>query len=67
MGKKEQLENEINFLRDKYKHVFLIFFGLLSGEVTILYNVISGEKPLYVLFISIVGFVLVKGQDNLRG
>jgi hypothetical protein len=57
MGRKEQLEKEIDFLKEKYKNYFLILFAVLSGEATMIYAVMSGDKPLYVLFLAIVGLL----------
>lgn len=57
MSNEKRLEKEIDFLREEYKNYFLIFFALMSGEAGLLYAVVSGEKPVYVLFLAIFGFV----------
>lgn len=59
MGKKEKLEKELDFLKEKYRNYFLIFFALLTGEATIIYNVVTGEKPLYSLILSIFGLIFI--------
>ena len=52
-------EKEIDFLRDKYKNYFLILLGLLTGEATVIYAVITGEKPVFTLFLAILGFIFL--------
>ncbi len=59
MGKKERLEKEINFLQEEFRGYFLLLLALLSGEAGLLYAVVSGEKPLYVLFLAILGLFFV--------
>lgn len=59
MGRIEQLEKELDFLKEKYRNYFLILFALLTGEATIIYAVVSGDKPLYTLFLTIFGFILI--------
>ena len=59
MGKKEKLEKELDFLKEKYRGYFLILLGLLTGEATIIYAVVTGVKPLYTLFLSIVGLIFL--------
>jgi len=38
--------------------VFNIFFALTSGSIAMVIYVITGDKPVYALLISIVGFVI---------
>ena len=64
MGKKEKLEKELDFLKEKYRNYFLIFFALLTGEATIIYNVVAGEKPIYALFLSIFGLIFIAMLSN---
>jgi len=59
MGRKEKLEKEIGFLQEEFKGYFLLLATLLTGEAGLLYAVISGEKPIYVLFLAIFGALLV--------
>ena len=59
MGKTEKLEKELDFLREKYRGYFLILLGLLTGEATIIYAVVTGVKPLYTLFLSIIGLIFL--------
>jgi len=59
MGRIEKLEKELDFLREKYRNWFLIFIALLTGEATIIYAVITGVKPLYTLFLSVVGLIFI--------
>lgn len=64
MGKQEKLEKELDFLKEKYRSYFLILFGLLTGEATIIYAVITGVKPLYTLFLAIVGLIFLAILTN---
>ena len=59
MGKKEKLEKELDFLREKYRNYFLILFALLTGEATIIYAVVTGSKPIYSLFLAIFGLLFI--------
>ncbi len=44
--------------RDK---VFQIFLALLTAEAIMIYAIVSGEKPVYVLVLVVVGIVLLSG------
>jgi len=59
MSKKERLEKEINFLQEEFRGYFLLLLALLSGEAGLLYAVISGEKPIYILFLAVLGLFFV--------
>ena len=64
MSKKEKLEKELDFLKEKYRGYFLILMGLLTGEATIIYAVVTGTKPIFTLFLAIVGFVFLSILTN---
>lgn len=57
MSKKEKLEKEISFLQEEFRGYFLLLVALLSGEAGLIYAVVSGEKPIYVLILAIFGFL----------
>ncbi len=59
MGKKEKLEKEIDFLKEEFRGYFLILVALFSGESGLVYAVVSGEKPVYVLLLAVIGLVLL--------
>ena len=59
MSKKERLEKEISFLQEEFRGYFLILLALLSGEAGLIYAVVSGEKPIFVLYLAILGLVFV--------
>ena len=42
--------------RDK---VFQVFLALLTAEAIMIYAIVSGEKPIYVLALVVVGIVLL--------
>jgi len=59
MSKKERLEKEISFLQEEFRGYFLILLALLSGEAGLVYAVVSGEKPIYILYLAILGLFFV--------
>ena len=58
MGKKERLDREIGFLQERYKNIFMLFFGVLTGDTTLIYYVVSGDKPIEVLLLAVIGAVI---------
>ena len=50
MSKKERLDKEVDFLKEEFRGYFLRLIALLSGESTVIYAVLSGKRPIYVLF-----------------
>ena len=44
--------------RDK---IFQIFLAMLTAEAIMIYAIVSGEKPIYILVLVIVGIVLLGG------
>lgn len=59
MSKKDKIEKELSFLQEEFRGYFLILIALLTGEAGLIYAVVSGEKPIYVLLLAVVGMVLV--------
>ena len=59
MSKKERLEKEISFLQEEFRGYFLILLALLSGEAGLIYAVVSGEKPIYILYLAVLCFLFV--------
>ena len=37
----------------------MVLLGLLTGEATIVYAVVTGVEPLYTLFLSILGLIFL--------
>ncbi|SFV70904.1 hypothetical protein MNB_SM-5-466 [hydrothermal vent metagenome] len=64
MSKIEKLEKELDFLKEKYRGYFLILLGLLTGEATIIYAVVTGVKPLYTLILAVVGLIFLAILTN---
>ena len=56
MSKKDKLIKEIDILREKRKDWFKVLFALSSAIIILVYAVISGEKPIYVLILGMIGF-----------
>jgi hypothetical protein len=59
MSKKERLEKEISFLQEEFRGYFLILLALLSGEAGLIYAVVSGDKPIYILYLAMLGLFFV--------
>lgn len=55
MGRKNRLERDFDFLKEKYKNLFLLFLAIVTGEASLIYAVVAGEKPIYVLLLAILG------------
>ena len=56
MGKKDKLIQEIGSLRETRKDWFNILFALASAIVVLVYSVLSGDKPIYMLLLGSIGF-----------
>lgn len=61
MSRKNRLERDFEFLKEKYKNMFLLFLAIVTGESSLIYAVVAGEKPIYVLTIAIFGFLVTIG------
>jgi len=59
MHKVEALEKKIDFLIQEFRGYFLILLALLTGEASVIYAVISGDKPVRVLFLGVIGWVFL--------
>ena len=57
MSKKDKLSKEIDILREKRKDWFNVLFALSSAIVMLMYAVLSGERPIYILLLGIIGFI----------
>ena len=55
MSRKNRLERDFDFLKEKYKNLFLLFLAIVTGEASLIYAVVAGEKPIYVLLLAILG------------
>jgi uncharacterized membrane protein len=58
MGKKERYDKEISFLQERYKNIFMVFFGVLVGDASVLFYVVSGDKPPQVLALGVIGIII---------
>ena len=58
MGQKEKLEKQIDFLIQEFRGYFLVLIAISTGEASVLYAVVSGEKPIFVLVLAIIGFIV---------
>jgi len=57
MSKKDKLLKEIDILREKRKDWFNVLFALASAVIVLVYAVVSGEKPIFVLILGMIGFI----------
>jgi hypothetical protein len=57
MSKKERLSKEIDSLREKRQNIFTILFGVLSAIAIVVYAVVSGEKPFFMVTFGVVGCI----------
>lgn len=57
MSKKDKLQGEIDLLREKRKDWFHVLFALVSAIILMVYAVITGEKPVYLLVIATSGLI----------
>ncbi len=56
MSTKDKLIKDIDILREKRKDWFNVLFALSSAIIILVYAVLSGEKPIFVLLLGIIGF-----------
>ncbi|MGE0737993.1 hypothetical protein [Sulfurimonas sp.] len=61
MSKKDKLIKEIDILREKRKDWFNVLFALSSAVIVLVYAVLSGEKPVFILILGLIGFVGIIG------
>ncbi len=61
MSRKDRIEKELEHLREKYKGYFLILMAILTGEASIIYAVVAGDKPIYVLLLAVFGLLALSG------
>jgi hypothetical protein len=57
MSRKDRLIKEIEILKDKRKDWFHVLFALASAVIILVYAVISGEKPIFILLLGTIGFI----------
>ena len=57
MAKIEAVKEELATLREEYKSLFLYLLATVTGMVTSFYQVVTGEVDLYILVLSVLGFV----------
>lgn len=57
MSKKDRISKEIDQLREKRQNWFSAMLGLASVIALVVYSVVTGEKPLYVLLVGVFGFI----------
>ncbi len=58
MGQNNKLEKEIDFLIQEFRGYFFALIAISSGESSLIYAVLCGDKPIYVLILAILGFLI---------
>ena len=58
MGKLDKVKEELNILRDDYRHFFIVLMTIVTGSFAALYQIILGKAPLWIVFISLIGIVV---------
>lgn len=74
MSKKDKLNKEIDSLREKRQNIFTLLFGILSAIAIVVYAVVSGEKPFYMVIFGAIGAIgvaylsllYIKIDDNIN-
>ena len=57
MPRVDLLKEELAVLREEYKNLFLFLLATLTGTFTSFYQVLTGKVELYILIVSILGFI----------
>ncbi len=58
MSKIDKIKEELSVLKEEYKNLFLFLLATLTGTVTSFYQVMTQKVELYILIISVLGFVV---------
>ena len=58
MSKIDKIKEELSVLKEEYKNLFLFLLATLTGTVTSFYQVMTQIVELYILIISVLGFVV---------
>jgi len=53
----DALKEEIGILKEEYKSLFLLLVADLTGSFTSFYQVLIGKVPIYILYLSGLGFI----------
>ena len=54
----DKIKGQIDTLRDDYKHIFMVFFTVLTGSIAVIYKILTLDNPIYLLFLVMLGFVV---------
>ena len=58
MSKIDKIKEELSVSKEEYKNLFLFLLATLTGTVTSFYQVMTQKVELYILIISVLGFVV---------
>ena len=59
MSKIESLKEQKLDLREVFKSFLYLILGLLTGITTIIFKILSGDLPAYMLFFSFIGILVM--------
>jgi uncharacterized membrane protein len=59
MNKIESLKEQKLDLREVFKSFLYLILGLLTGITTIIFKILSGDLPVYMLFFSFIGILVM--------
>ncbi|KYJ86293.1 hypothetical protein [Sulfurovum riftiae] len=58
MGQIDKVKEELNVLRDDYRHFFIVLMTIITGSFAALYQIILGKAPVWIVFISLIGIMI---------
>ncbi len=58
MGQIDKVKEELNVLRDDYRHFFIVLMTIITGSFAALYQIILGKAPAWIVFISLIGIMI---------
>ena len=58
MSKIDKVKEELNIMRDDYRHFFIVLMTIITGSFAALYQIILGKAPVWIVFVSLIGIVV---------
>ena len=58
MGKIDKVKEELNILRDDYRHFFIVLMTIITGSFAALYQIILGKAPVWIVLVSLIGIIV---------
>lgn len=54
----DKVKEELNILRDDYRHFFIVLLTIVTGSFAALYQIILGKAPIWIVFVSLIGIIV---------